>query len=331
MSASRNHGAGVFWLLAAAVLAMAATWMSLSTRRPGNGAPLQEALRAIARPVAVPLAWSTLENARRAGHVHEAAGKARNLLALMPCWADGHLLYAMELALAPSARVVAGEQDNNRTSEQGQTATTNQQRDRDLAQNDARVRLFAAVAWLQDAALDCPDHEGELLSGAAFLLEQTEERDPELAARLRDEGRNPLVWADELHARVAAAGDSFGADRAAAVRVALTPALMADRLRSGDVPGARRLAQRGLDFVPRMTADGQRGWGRALTAARDALALASTTKKPPQPDPEPGSLQSSKPESRRPKERDAAVGPTGWTDVDRADPRLEPLWPWMNR
>lgn len=193
------------WLAAAVPLLGAASWLRPEPARSGA-----DRLRAFARPFVLPLLWRGLWNARHEEPPEAMAARGQQLLALLPEWTDGHVLFASELAFAASSRAA----------------------DPALAAD----RLLAALGTLE-AALDAhPSGAVEYLTAMASFVEIRCRQDPELAAELvRRQGREPDRIADAYLARAETLAPSANlSDR----RTYLLLSTIAGALRTRDFPRA---------------------------------------------------------------------------------------------
>ncbi len=181
----------------------------------GNASPsnAQRSVTALARPLALPFLWRTLEDATEAGDSAEVFAKAQLLLEAVPGWADGYMVFCYRFALDGGDRTLRG-------------------RARTEA---AHSRLRAALAVLEQARAVCPDHEDDLLIGMAFLIDLVAEREPGLGELL---GEDPTVIAD----RYLAQAETVERQTSAAVmRLFLAPDLCATLLRGDDRDAAVEL------------------------------------------------------------------------------------------
>lgn len=181
--------------------------------------------RELVRPLALPLLWRGLDAAERAGTVGEAMAQARLLMQFLPGWADGHVHFAYRLALHgglpaeqdPGARVAWG-------------------------------RLQAALAWLEEALLEVPAFEHELLAAMALLAELAPRHHPGLADRVREAlGVPPAVLADRYLER-AEAGQAPPSLREQ--RTFAAPRLVAAFLASGNREAALATVDWALSRLP---------------------------------------------------------------------------------
>ncbi|MEZ5963237.1 MAG: hypothetical protein R3F56_05250 [Planctomycetota bacterium] len=194
-------------LLAAVPLLAGAAWL-----RPPAAAAGAARVRALARPFVLPLLWRGLREARIEEPPEAMAARGQQLLALVPTWTDGNVLFASQLALAASARAHGAA--------------------------EAADRLLAGLALLEQARRQDPAGTVEYLTTAASFVEIASARDPALATELRDRlGEPPDQIADAFLRRAEAASPSESiADR----RTYLLATAIAAALRTED--DARALA-----------------------------------------------------------------------------------------
>ncbi len=154
-----------FLAVAIAMLAVAA-WL-----RPPPQHTFADRVRALARPFALPLLWSGLRAARSEESPEAVAARGRQLLALLPEWADGHVLFASELAFAASTRAPTPD--------------------------DAADRVMAALTTLEEAIRMHPPGKLDYLSAMASFVEIRANQDRTLAAALEQRlGMAPQLAAD---------------------------------------------------------------------------------------------------------------------------------------
>lgn len=135
----------------------------------------RELARAAVRPLVLPFLWRGLADAEQRSDAAESFADSRLVLAWLPDWSDGRVLFACRYAL---------EGDDEKLTEP-------------LRTERAVERLAAAWAFLQQEKLEAlamadgsaaPERwrhtARELLSGMAFLVELAARRDPALAAAL---------------------------------------------------------------------------------------------------------------------------------------------------
>ncbi len=133
---------------------------------PPNLRDVTEFAAWIARPLMLPFAWHSLQEANRGGDPLEAFARAQNLLRLLPQWSDGHSAFAYRFALS----------DDDRSGTDAERGAR------------ARTRLDLAMAWMESARERAGKHELDLLQGLAFLPEVAVRREPALAALLQPTG-----------------------------------------------------------------------------------------------------------------------------------------------
>jgi hypothetical protein len=198
------------------MLALAAPLLvAAAVLRPPPARSGRHLARALARPLALPLLWHGLGQARHQEPPEALAARGRQILALLPQWTDGHVLFASELAFAASSR--AGDADA------------------------AAARLIAALATLEAAIVEHPPGAVDYLSAMASFLEIRAAQDPAVAAALRRRlGVEPEDAADRYLARAEALAPSSSlSDRRTYLRL---PAI-SSALRTGD----RRRALLGIE------------------------------------------------------------------------------------
>lgn len=150
--------------LAMAVAALAtggACWLLAPTL-----ADLGRPATALARPVWLPFQWQALGDAARAGDAGEALARAQQLMALVPEWVDGYVVFACQF-------VLDGDPVHLPTAARGEAGWQ---------------RLQIALAWLEAARPAVGRREFELLERMALLPELAAANVPGLADRLRAEG-----------------------------------------------------------------------------------------------------------------------------------------------
>lgn len=184
-----------------------AAWLRPEPRRSGV-----DRLRALARPFVLPLLWRGLWQARNEEPPEALAARGQQLLALVPEWTDGHVLFASQLAFAASTRA------------KGTEASAD--------------RLLAALALLETAQRRYPPGAIDCLAAMASFVEIRCSQDHALAAELgRRLGQEPNQVADAYLARAEALSPSTSiSDR----RTYLLATAIESALRTGD--DARALA-----------------------------------------------------------------------------------------
>lgn len=209
------------WLFAlAAPLLVGAAWLRPPAKRTGA-----DRLRALARPFVLPFLWGALRQARFEEPPEALAARGQQLLAVLPEWTDGHVLFASELAFAASSRALDPETRAD--------------------------RVLAGIAILE-AALDThPPGAVEYLTTMASFLEIRGAQDPALATVLgRRLGQDVSLAADACLARAESfAPSSSLSDR----RTYLLLSTIASAIRTDD-------ARRALVTIERM----QERLGRAV-------------------------------------------------------------------
>lgn len=166
-----------------------------------------------ARPVVLPFAWRGVRAAERAGDRSEAFARARQLMRLLPQWADGYAAFAYRFALAADA--ATGDDEAARA-------------------DRARTRMLLAMAWMDGARADAGRHEPTLLQALAFLPEVAARTTPGLADRLAADG-GPAAMADRW---LALAEARFPSPAAREARTFYAAPLAAGLLGAGDRDGA---------------------------------------------------------------------------------------------
>lgn len=194
----------LLWCLAALLLAI-----SIALRPPPKRV-FAERMRALARPFALPMLWGGLAAARHEEPPEAVVARGQQLLALLPQWSDGHVLFASQLAFAASTR--APDPDT------------------------AAQRVLAGLAMLEAAISVHPEGSVEYLSTMAAFLEIRSLQNPTLAAALRQRlGEEPQVVADRCLQRSEHLSPSATiADR----RTYLLLPTLASALRTADVERA---------------------------------------------------------------------------------------------
>lgn len=228
-------------------VAVASAAGAVGLLRP-RAADVATAAQWAARPLVLPFAWRGVRAAERAGDPGEAFARARQLMRLLPQWADGVAAFAYRFALAADAAT-------------GDDPATRADR--------ARARLLLAMAWMDGARADAGRHEPTLLQALAFLPEVAVRTTPGLAERLRgDGGAEALVdrW-------LAVAEQRFPSDAAREQRTFYAAPLAAGLLAAGDRDGALAV----LDTAIARSRDVRdqelaAAWRDRLTAIRGALA-----------------------------------------------------------
>jgi hypothetical protein len=167
------------------LLALGLSGTALLTPGSPRGAPPPEpptarVARGIGRPFSLPFLWSRHIAAERAGDVDRALAAFERVLAWLPDWTDGQVLFAWRLATSSRNAAVQ------------------------VAPQVAAERLTAAVAWLDERATEfarSDEQRAELLSAAAFLLEVEGTREAVRGAATELLGADPVFAADALRAR----------------------------------------------------------------------------------------------------------------------------------
>jgi hypothetical protein len=185
--------------------------------RPAPRHTAGDRLRALARPFVLPFLWRGLWQARNEEPPEALAARGQQLLALLPEWTDGHVLFASELAFAASLR--AGDPEA------------------------AADHVLTALALLEAAIVIHPPGAVECLAAMASMVEIRCAQDHALgnvvARRLGDE---PSRVADAYLARAEALAPSTSlADR----RTYLLLTVIEAALRTGD-------DRRALDTIEHM-------------------------------------------------------------------------------
>ena len=196
-----------------------------------------------ARPALLPLLWHSLREAERSGSAAEAFAASRSLMALLPQWTDGHLVFAFHFVL--SADEVLDDDDAHR----------------------AAMRLQTALVFLAEARGRRPQFDVDLLAGASFLVELAGRHWPDLGRWL---GVEPAVLSDRLLAeaeRVAPAGSHVREWRLFKV-----PGLLIALLRGPNRAGALEVLDEALEHIGEIRDPGLRAdWEHQLRAVRAAL------------------------------------------------------------
>jgi len=166
------------------------------------------------RPAVLPFLWRGVDEATRSGDAAETLAQARLLLAAIPSWVDGYLVFSYQFALDGGDRI------------QGPARTA----------QASLERLQLALALLDQGRRNCPKRAVELLGSMAFLVEIMARNVPGLAALMSEQGgRGPSAVADGLLAEAEALEDASGSQSARMQRLFLVPRLCAALLR-GDSP-----------------------------------------------------------------------------------------------
>lgn len=161
------------------------------------------------RPAMLPFLWRSLREAERTGSATEAFAAARALMALLPQWTDGHLVFAWRFVLGGDQVLGA-----------------------DAAQR-AAARLQTALAFLAEARGQQPAREVDLLIGTSFLIELAAQHHPGIGAFLGDGvAAEPAVLADRY---LEQAEKTTGAGRSVReARIFKVPGLLVGLLRHGE-------------------------------------------------------------------------------------------------
>lgn len=155
------------------IVAAAGLAMSSHVFVPPSWATLREFGSWLVRPILLPLAWSAMNEASRAGDATETFARGQQILQLLPTWTDGHAVFAYRYALDTGT---------------GRSSTA------DRATTALR-RLQTALAWLEHARRSAGRHEVDLLQSMAFLPEVAVAQEPGLVELLREQG-GPIALAD---------------------------------------------------------------------------------------------------------------------------------------
>jgi hypothetical protein len=234
----------------AACLCASAAAFALALR-VGGFEPLvfAEFARNLARPLYLPLQWRSLANAAAAGSPAEVFAQARNLLRMLPTWADGHIVFAFRYALDGS----------------------DQPRRDAAAAGEALARLRVALAFCEEAAAADPAHRQDLFVAMGFLVELCAEQQAGLADLLRRgsaEG-DPAAIADRYLERAEAERGNFDVRE---MRVFAAPRLCAAFLRQGERSRAVAVLDRSLARIPEVRdRELATEWQATLTAVRRVL------------------------------------------------------------
>lgn len=146
------------------------------------GASLQaprELARTAVRPLVLPFLWRGLADAEQHGDAAEAFADSRLVLAWLPDWADGRVLFACRYALEGGEEQLAEPLRTERALERLAAAWAFLQAEKQQALTTA-AGSAAPERWRRTAR--------ELLSGMAFLVELAARRDPGLGAALAAPG-----------------------------------------------------------------------------------------------------------------------------------------------
>jgi hypothetical protein len=220
-----------------------ALWGGALWLAPPDPAAARAVVEHAVRPAVLPFLWRSLREAERSGSAAEAVTAAHALMALLPQWTDGHLVFAWRFALSAD-EVIGG----------------------DAAERAAR-RLEAALVFLAEARGRQPEREVDLLAGTSFLVEMAERHHPDLGRWL---DREPSVLADDyLHeAEVRAPAGASVREW----RIFKVPGLLIALLRRGDRAHAMEVLDAVLERVPEIRdAELREDWGRQLRQVRAAL------------------------------------------------------------
>lgn len=208
-----------------------------------EGAPREPALlaRAAARPLLLPVLWSSLAATAHEGSPAAYAAQGRWLLDLLPRWTDGHIHFAAKLAFDASLQADGPER--------------------------AFALLLAGLDLLEQALPRDPDGADRLLGAMASLVAIRTEQDPQLAELWRARfDQDPSDAADALLARAIEALPPQDVARVllGERRAWLSLRLIAGALRTGDRVRARALVD-----------EARRRFAAARDAANAAEWLAS--------------------------------------------------------
>jgi hypothetical protein len=184
--------------------------------------PIPTALvRNLTRPLFLPFLWPGLETARQFGTTGQLVERGRFLLRFIPQWADGHILFASELALEASRKAPNTEQ--------------------------ALDRLLAAMQFLEEAAAICPRKTDEIRIAMALLLELRADQDKELATALRLRTGMEVSELADVYLKLAEKAKPSASlhDR----RAFLAKRLVGTALATGDVSRANEFISRALEML----------------------------------------------------------------------------------
>ncbi len=200
-----------------------------------------------ARPALLPFAWDARQAAQHAGDAAEAFARGQQILALLPTWTDGHIVFAFDYALGDERRL-----------------------DDPAARGRAAYdRLQVALAWLETARGHAGPREVELLQLTSLLPQLAVHERPELAELLRPESGAPAL-ADHF---LAAAERLGGGPRVREHRTFLAAKLAAALLAAGDLARAQTVLADAIrrcdDVTDRAVAS---EWRQRLTEASRRLA-----------------------------------------------------------
>jgi hypothetical protein len=222
------------WLLASIALYAGAALLSA---RPAQSPAAM--LRAVARPLVLPVLWSSFARAQRQATPGEIVERGRLLLRFLPRWTDGHVHLASQLAFEASLR--AGDPES------------------------ALDRLEAALVYLGEFVQSEPDKSASVLEAMAFFIEARTLQDPALAAAFRERfGIEPSRRAEQYLRRA----------QAGAPRESLTMrlvfhglSLVEERIEARDLAGAGER----LDGILGILAEPAEADARALRSELEAL------------------------------------------------------------
>ena len=205
----------------------------------------------LSRPTAMPFLWRGIDEASRSGNAAEALAKARRLIAAIPGWTDGYLVFSYRFAL-DGGELVRDPQDRLRA---------------------ALDRLQVALALLEEGRENCPDRAAEILGSMAFLIDIMARNHPGLGEILEEQsGRNPSAMADDLLARAERLEAATGGQSARLQRMLLVPRLCASLLRGGSPDQALQLLDSAIARCRKLPDDEFRAeWQNLLEELRRCL------------------------------------------------------------
>ena len=224
--------------VAIGLVACIACWAAgVHVAGPSLQAP-RELARALARPLVLPFLWRGLADAEQRSDAAEAFADSRLVLAWLPEWADGRVLFACRHALEGDEELLAEPLRTERALERlaASWAFLQQEKQQALAMAAGSA---APERWQRTAR--------ELLSGMAFLVELAARRDPSLAAALAAPGSVLGGDAATVADRCLAEAEALGAGPALREqRLFAVPRLAAAFLSRGERRQAVELLELGI-------------------------------------------------------------------------------------